>query len=180
MERWSRRGASSRSPAVSSILLSLVAVMEETHRLFSCCRCRAPVRICQKCDHGNRYCRKCAPLARQDSLRRAGAKYQQTERGRINHAARQQRYLEYKMTHHGSPGCVVASQPCPSTAAVPTTSALTKECDVDVLPKTLHLPLTREAHEDKTDVVLCDYCGQPCRPFARLDFLSAYRRAGFP
>ena len=153
--------------------------MEETYRLFCCARCRDLVKICQKCDHGNQYCRTCAPLARRDSVLRAGAKYQKTERGRTNHAARQQRYLDRKMTHHGSPECVETSHPCPSTTVAPEASALTKE-DAHVSPKTLHRPPTRELHHDEPAVVLCDICGQPCRPFARLDFLSAYRRAGFP
>ena len=100
MERWSQQGASSRSSAVSRVLLHLDAVMEETYRLFNCVRCRKLVKICQKCDHGNQYCRTCAPLARRDSLLRAGARYQRTERGRRNHAARQQRYLDNKMTEH--------------------------------------------------------------------------------
>ena len=176
-KRWSRTGSSSSRPAVSRALFHRDAAMEKSYRLFNCGRCRTQVRICQKCDHGNQYCRSCAPLARQDSLLRAGVKYQRTKRGRENHAARQQRYLDNKMTHHGSSECQEASHPCPSTAKVPVTSALTKEEDAHVLPKTLHLPPDREANDDEPDVVLCDVCGQPCRPFARLDFLVTPRRA---
>ncbi len=164
---------------MSRVLLPLAVVMEKTYRLFSCARCRTQMRICQKCDHGNQYCKTCAPLARRDSVLRAGAKYQKTKRGRDNHAARQQRYLDNKMTHHGSPQCVEASHPCPSTAVVPQASALTKE-DAHVLPKTLHLPAAREANDDRPNIVSCDICGQPCQPFARLDFLSVYRRETGP
>jgi len=46
--------------------------------------------LCRRCDRGNVYCFDgCAPEARRDSLRRAGARYRATRRGRFNNAARQ-------------------------------------------------------------------------------------------
>jgi hypothetical protein len=69
-------------------------VIQASYRLFNCDRCHRQVRICSHCDKGNRYCSpQCSYQARRDSLRRAGASYQQTDQGRINHAARQQNYL---------------------------------------------------------------------------------------
>lgn len=149
--------------------------MEQSYRLFICGRCRTQVHICRRCDHGNQYCRTCAPLARQDSLLRAGDKYQKTERGRANHAARQQRYLERKMTHHGSapPG---EASPCPSQAAVAETSAMTPE-DAHENPTPLYQLTAPAARDDESGRVLCDICGRPCQPFARLDFLATPRRA---
>lgn len=78
-------------------------VIQASYRLFNCARCHRQVRICSHCDRGNRYCSpQCSYQARRDSLRRAGAGYQQTDQGKINHAARQQNYLIRKMTHQGS------------------------------------------------------------------------------
>ena len=54
-------------------------------------------------------------------------------------------------------------------------SAVTTQEDAHVLPKTLYQPAPRGLDEEH-DVVLCDICGQPCRPFARLDFLVTPRR----
>lgn len=81
--------------------------------------------ICSHCDHGQLYCGEdCSGKARQRSTREAGARYQKTESGRANHAARQQRYLE-KMTHHPSANQpsrlilqTVAQSPSPDLRAV--------------------------------------------------------------
>ncbi len=84
-------------------------------RVFTCGKCGAEVVICRHCDRGNRYCsRKCSSAARRESLRRGGAAYQQTPRGKRKHAERQRRYAERRrrqaekggqiMTHQGSPG----------------------------------------------------------------------------
>ncbi len=77
--------------------------------MYDCKRCGKTVTVCRRCDHGNIYCAQgCAEASRQESVRDAGEKYQETARGKDNHAARQQRYLERqesrraKMTHQGS------------------------------------------------------------------------------
>ena len=47
--------------------------METSARLFHCARCGRQVRICSRCDRGNRYCGSdCARAARADSVRAAG------------------------------------------------------------------------------------------------------------
>ena len=79
--------------------------MNNTARLYSCQRCNAQVTICRHCDHGNRYCMECAPIARQEARKRAALRYQDNHQGRLNHAARQSQYRERqrkKVTHKGS------------------------------------------------------------------------------
>ena len=80
-------------------------------RRFLCARCRRPVLICSRCDRGQRYCgARCSGLARRESLRAAGRRYQHSRRGRHCHAERQRRYRRRcregagrkKVTHHGS------------------------------------------------------------------------------
>lgn len=81
--------------------------MKPTPRLFLCLRCHKQVFLCSWCDHGQIYCgRTCAHAARQKSLRLARLRYQQTFKGRRNHAAcqaRHRRKLKNKVTDHGSP-----------------------------------------------------------------------------
>ena len=80
-------------------------------RLFLCARCQRQVLICSRCDRGQQYCAMgCAGLARGESLRAAGHRYQQTRRGQHCHAERQRRYRTRCregasaeiVTHHGS------------------------------------------------------------------------------
>jgi hypothetical protein len=70
--------------------------------------CYKQTKICSKCDRGNIYCSfECSELARKKSINNAGKRYQQTKKGRIAHAQRQQKYIsnklvQEKMTHQGS------------------------------------------------------------------------------
>ena len=65
----------------------------EAHREYRCGRCQRVVSICRFCDRGQRYCGPtCSSLARRESQREASRRYQQTEEGRRNHAARQNNY----------------------------------------------------------------------------------------
>lgn len=100
----------------------------ETARLFLCARCRCQVRVCSRCDRGQQYCGPhCSAAARTASRRRAGARYQDSRRGRFHHAERQRRYRarrraaggEEKVTHHGF---AVALEP-DSLCAVPASRA---------------------------------------------------------
>lgn len=108
-------------------------------RLFQCGRCSKQVLLCRACDRGNRYCGPvCSRQARADSLRRAGARYQRSEAGKINHAARQQAYLarrDAKMTHQGSRATEETSS-SPATDAVP---AEVKEQDHEPIQANHHL-----------------------------------------
>ena len=79
--------------------------MINSARLYSCQRCNSQVTICQHCDHGNRYCMECAPIAHQEARKRAAVRYQDSHQGRLKHAARQSQYQERqskKVTHKGS------------------------------------------------------------------------------
>src|SRR5487761_2760952 len=80
--------------------------MDTPGRRYRCARCGKEVLICSACDHGNRYCAdECAKLARSQSTKQAGQRYQSSPKGRIKHAARQRGYLskKKKVTHQGSP-----------------------------------------------------------------------------
>lgn len=131
--------------------------MEPTARLFQCALCHTQAMICSTCDHGQIYCSdSCSTLARQQSLRVAGKRYQATINGKRNHAARQARYemkLQSNLTHHGSP--------CPSLCAS-------------------MQQLENEAKEPENDqpkaVLICCCCHQPVSAWLRNDFLQ--RRNG--
>jgi hypothetical protein len=81
-------------------------VAREYGRFFLCGRCRKQVLICSDCDRGQIYCTDgCAQRARREAQRAAGRRYQASERGRLNHAARARRYRarQKRVTHHGLP-----------------------------------------------------------------------------
>ncbi|MCF1457637.1 MAG: hypothetical protein LPH21_08760 [Shewanella sp.] len=124
--------------------------MENTARLYHCARCRRQVTICSHCDRGNIYCGKsCAGLARGESQRSAGKRYQGTRRGRFKHAERQCRYRlrRKKVTHQGS-------------ALPPPDDPLTTRSKASAAPTTI---------EDEG--ICCHFCGRLCSPFLRLDYL---------
>ncbi len=121
-------------------------------RLFLCARCQRQVRICSYCDRGNQYCgRVCAGIARNESLRAAGRRYQQSRHGRFCHAARQRRYRarcrarNNKVTHHGS---VVAEQ----------RASLVRE---------LH-ESTMSARRVPSSTPVCHFCGRSVSALVRL------------
>jgi len=75
-------------------------------RFFLCARCRAQVYVCRCCDHGQSYCAgSCAQEARVQAQRAASRRYQESRRGRLNHAARTARHRarQKNVTHQGSP-----------------------------------------------------------------------------
>jgi len=75
-------------------------------RIFNCARCHSQVIICSCCDHGNIYCGpSCSQESRKKSHRASEKRYQDTYRGKLNHANRQKRYRERKqkiVTDHSS------------------------------------------------------------------------------
>ena len=149
--------AAALSSAVGEGVLGL---LEEpaTYRLYHCCRCGMQVCICAQCDCGNLYCPgDCAELARRESVRRAGARYQRTLRGARRHAERQRRYRQRRrqgVTHQSFP--LVTSRCSVSRHLV----SASESSDVDVKEPSLPLvpPLQRR----------CAFCGRPLPPFARL------------
>lgn len=137
--------------------------MEPSARLYHCARCHCQVMLCRLCDRGQVYCAKgCAQQARQDSLRRAGARYRATRRGRLNNALRQRRFRarQQKVTHHGS-------VPMAAPAVLPVTLT-TPDATAD---------LGVQSH---TDTLYCHRCGRPCDPYLRRDFLRSPVRQVYP
>jgi hypothetical protein len=137
-----------------------LGLLEEpaTYRLYHCRRCAMQMCICAQCDCGNIYCSgECTQLARLESMRRAGARYQRTFNGARKHAERQRRYREgqkLEVTHQAfslvRTACSVSRHPV-------TTSEL---IDVDS-KEPLGPPIRpRQTH--------CAFCGRSLPAFARL------------
>ena len=129
--------------------------MEGELRQYLCARCRKQVTICTHCDRGQIYCKgSCAKEARAESLRAAGRRYQASQRGKQQHAARQARYrkrlLDKKVTHQGS------HQTTPSVVM----NTGTRKQPIFRFSKPFH----------------CHFCGRCCSPFVRLDFLNGRRQ----
>ena len=80
--------------------------MKQSPRLYYCLRCTVQVVICSHCDRGQIYCSSdCSNAARLQSVRAAERRYQDSSRGKMNHALRQRRYrarLKEKVTDQGS------------------------------------------------------------------------------
>ena len=102
------------------------------------------------CYRGHRYCSEaCAAEGRRQSVLRAGAKYQQTEAGRANHALRQQRYLERrseKMTHQSSAPEPASLSPEPEPTPVVATAPV--ERSYDEAPSSEQVEENREGAAD--------------------------------
>ena len=137
-------------------------------RLFLCARCRRQVLICSRCDRGQQYCGAgCSDLARRESMRAAGRRYQHSRRGRHCHAERQRRYrrrcregaCREKVTHHGS-----ASPP--RGAALARHQAPMHEASLSMSPQPTH-------------AMHCHFCARPVSEFVRRQWrrLPARRRA---
>jgi hypothetical protein len=156
----------------------VLAVLEDSHRLYNCARCGAQVRICRRCDRGNRYCAgPCAAIRRQESLRRAGNRYQRRYRGACRHAVRQRawrRRQEQEVTHQGSPGAplpvtVAISTP---TATMPFHHAHSRRLEERTSASKLrHLAISNDASAQRP-ALFCHFCQRALTPFARLGPLS--------
>ena len=125
--------------------------MQHSARLFNCARCNRLIIICSCCDRNNIYCcPDCAEIARKNSLREAGKRYQNSLKGKHKHADRQRRYRlrKNKVTHHTSPN---------------------SSDNVLLSPR----PNERESSikQPITGIVSCSFCGKSCSTFLRSDFL---------
>lgn len=149
------------APALSSAVgEGVLGLLEEsaTYRLYHCQRCGMQVCICAECDCGNLYCPGgCAELARRESMRLAGARYQRTLRGSRKHAERQRRYRErqkLEVTHHDfsivTSGCSVSRHTVTTSELVDVDSEEPPRCPIRLLQ-------TR-----------CAFCGRALPTFARL------------
>jgi len=134
----------------------VAAAIEESHRVFQCAHCGSQVRICTRCDRGQRYCADgCRAIRRREAVRAAGRRYQGTAEGARNHARRQKSYRARHLptvTHQGS----LAEPLLAIRAAVVAAADAAKR---------------KETHSDGAEEVRCDFCGCPCGPFSRFSFL---------
>ena len=124
---------------------------KDISRFVICIACNGQFYICSNCDHGNIYCGSlCALNARKNFTKLACQRYQNTFKGRQNHALRQKRYCarKNKVTHQGSK----APLPCASLI---------------ILKKNMTKDHTRE----KTKRYYCNFCGKCCSEFVRQGYL---------
>lgn len=182
-------------PAAHPRQLAGVHMGDEPARRFLCARCRAPALVCSRCDRGQIYCATdCAAVARLQSQRDAGRRYQCSRPGRFMHAARTRRWRQRQalvavsavrsematpqsVTHQGSPApaldAVLVAVPTPVAAAAPAASAppgqpcMTLTISGASSPAAT-LPLTASAW-------CCHWCHTPCSTRVRLDFLRHSR-----
>lgn len=133
--------------------------MRFSARLFNCVYCKCQVTICTSCDRGNIYCKPCAKLARAASQKAAAKRYQNSRKGKLNNAKRQQTYRhrqKQKVTHQGSSDLL-------SNVLLPIEpSVLT----VAEKPTTLTIKQT----------ATCDFCGSCCSEFLRVNFLRSQNK----
>jgi hypothetical protein len=133
--------------------------MEYTCRLFLCARCRKQVLICRRCDRGQIYCPDgCAQIARRQSVRDAGHRYQQSRQGRFKQAERIRRFRQHKknVTHQGS-------EPTVENDLLPVNSAKAEKRLVNLDPLL------------SVDAYPCHFCGCRCSKFVRTGFLGRRR-----
>jgi hypothetical protein len=139
-----------------------------TARLFLCARCQDQVVVCSHCDRGQIYCAQgCAQTARRDAQRAAGRRYQNSRRGRVNHAARAGRYRarQNNVTHQGSPPQRADDLVTASAVVMASKPPSASPCDV-----------ARRSPPHRSGSWCCHWCGCRCPPFVRREFLR--RRTG--
>ena len=133
-------------------------------RVFQCDRCHELVRICRRCDHGNRFCPPCASLGRAEKQRAAGKRYQKTEKGRLNHKVRQENYrdrLPKKVTHQGD--LVNADKRESKTA--------------NKRGREIHNERQHRPQQPSSIPGHCHFCGRPCKGHERTGPLSKHPHA---
>jgi len=134
-------------------------------RLFLCASplCRMQVLVCSHCDRGQIYCAQgCSGKARQSKQREANRRYQQTFRGRRNHAARTARYRarQKKVTYQGSPAH-------PLDDVLSSDSKVTQEVGI---------PLgNADSQSAAHRPWVCHWCARSCSDRVRRDFLRRRR-----
>lgn len=127
--------------------------MKPSSRLYYCALCHSQCLICSSCDRGQIYCGyQCAQFSRTKSKREAEKRYQNTSRGRMNHALRQARYrnrLLKKVTDH-------TSTPLALSALIKSVKNKTKNTSV----------------KPSYPLFSCCYCHEPVSPWVRHGFLQ--------
>ena len=177
-------------PAARPRQLAGVLMGDEPARRFLCARCRELALVCSRCDRGQIYCAtECAAVARLQSQRDAGRRYQCSRPGRFMHAARTQRWRERQalsvvplasseiatpqsVTHQGSPAPVsdavlTAPSPMPA-AATPALASTDQPCTAITTNSACSPAATLPGWR-------CHWCHTPCSARVRLEFLRRSR-----
>ena len=124
--------------------------MEKNARLYKCHRCKVPVIICSACDRGNIYCgSSCSQAARVQNHRRANAAYQNTIKGKLNHAERQRRYRMKQSTKKVTDHSSITEAPDGSLPSEPS-----------------------KDYPQPVKSLCCSFCGKQVPPYLRIDYLG--------
>ena len=174
--------------------LAGVLMDDEPARRFLCARCRAPALVCSHCDRGQIYCAAgCAAVARLQSQREAGRRYQRSRPGRFVHAARTRRWRQRQallavsaaraematpqsVTHQGSPlpaSDAVLTVPSPMSAAATPALASTSQSCKTITTASASTPAA--TLPPSSSAWRCHWCHRPCAACVRLDFLRHSR-----
>ena len=113
--------------------------------LFECARCHEYTLICTRCLGGRQYCDPCGEQVRNDSVREAGRRYQQTPKGRRNHRLRQQRLRARRRTSEQGGQGSTGSPPDDACTAV------TEQSEA-VLPATPSPAVTHQSVRPSSDI----------------------------
>ena len=176
--------------------LAGVPMRDVPARRFVCARCRAPVLICSHCDRGQIYCPTgCAAVARQQSQRDAGRRYQRSRPGRFKHAARTRRWRERQavlttlattpaaqsVTHQGCPPAASAGVLAANPSLMPGAAGPTTQPCMNFSASSASKPVTPGSGNavlmiaTTTPAWRCPWCHTTCAPRVRLDFLRHTR-----
>lgn len=137
----------------------------ESHRWFSCARCRGLVRLCTSCDRGQWYCGpECSAAARRANRREANQRYQRTDRGRSLHAQRQARYRARSRPHPPGGGSHVTDPLPPGRRSRVTDQGSSRA------------PREAAAASEAAETYLCARCGRQVSRFARWNPISEIRQ----
>jgi hypothetical protein len=141
--------------------------MEVSSRLFYCALCYTQCVICSPCDYGQIYCSPdCSRSARKKFCNEAEKRYQQTPKGKLNHALRQQRYRERQSKIVTDHTCQTPSECDPNSATENNTDVsfvnqLVKSifcccCEKAVYNWVRHDFLKRTTHRRTSSLLFCD------------------------
>lgn len=145
-------------------------------RLFHCWNCDGFVTVCRGCDRNQRYCSPaCQTAQRTQQVHQAGYRYQQTQRGRQKHAARQRAYAARRRMQ-AAPQALSPSPPPPPSSCVGLATALRPQSRPAAELPTLgrQLPLSRPA--PSSPLPCCFRCGRSSGGWLRRDFVRGRSR----
>jgi len=141
------------------------AIRPDCRRLH-CGRCGQVVYICSHCDRGQQYCGAgCRDAARRTRVSAAGARFQQTPRGRRNHARRQCEYRQ-RLAARGN----VTHQGCRLEARAESV----EPCATPLL-SSVAAAVSKGSTGLGGRLYRCTVCHELCEPWVRVDFLRRRR-----